>query len=182
MIKRLDGKCFPNQLNMSRLNLRNGLNWTTSWRYVNLHCSAQACYKFCTGWQASRNFKAFLCEWNCGIFSLHSLSTQVRGLNGSYLFCSSWYRIEKRGKHFSPNTGNGKDAKEEGNMSKHVNNICWDFLSRFHIVVTQRAKKEMSNTEKAGQKKQSWNMWRLIGKLQRKGQRENKNVCLTCDF
>ena len=72
----------------------------------------------------------------------------MNGLHGLYLLTSTWHRIENRGKHYSLNTGNGKDAKEEGNVFKHVK-----FFARFHIVVPQRAKKEMSNAEKAGQKK-----------------------------
>jgi hypothetical protein len=70
-----------------------------------------------------KTFKEFLLQWNCGIFSLHSLSKQVCRWLGLFLMISSWHRIENRGKDCSLNTGNGKDAKEEGNVSKNVNNI-----------------------------------------------------------
>ena len=70
------------------------------------------------------NVKEFFLQRNCGIFSLHPLSEQVSGWHGLYLLISTLHRIEYRGKHCSLNTGNGKDAKEEGNVSKNVNNMC----------------------------------------------------------
>ena len=62
--------------------------------------------------------------------------------------------MEGRGGSYILSLENGKDRKEKGILSRWVQQAYISgLLFRYNIVVTRRAKKDMSNAEKAVQKK-----------------------------